>query len=288
MGTTTHKNWGGLRYNFLGINGPDSTLVWLTDYYKKYPAKKLIPLFDRIFTDILKPWYGQPHWEHIYPYCEHSPLILFPNIFECLEHELGISADTEIIQCDELGRKIINPFYFLKHEYPLRKGQSKLWYKAVTHGDLNMQNILLDEKENIYIIDFSETKPRNIIADFARLEPIFKIEMCSVTNEEELKEMLEFEQGLLQAETLGETPKFTYRGNDPMVEKAYRMICKLREYANVVTIFENDIIPYLIALLEWTYSVVCYTQLSTTKKKYALYSAALMCEKILDLEKGNA
>ncbi|MDP8227094.1 MAG: hypothetical protein P9L89_05595 [Candidatus Celaenobacter polaris] len=66
------------------------------------------------------------------------------------------------------------------------------------------------------------------------------------------------------------------------------MICKLREYANVVTIFENDIIPYLIALLEWTYSVVCYTQLSTTKKKYALYSAALMCEKILDLEKGNA
>jgi len=288
MGTTTHKNWGGLRYNFLGINGPDSTLVWLTDYYKKYPAKKLIPLFDRIFTDILKPWYGQPHWEHIYPYCEHSPLILFPNIFECLEHELGISADTEIIQCDELGRKIINPFYFLKHEYPLRKGQSKLWYKAVTHGDLNMQNILLDEKENIYIIDFSETKPRNIIADFARLEPIFKIEMCSVTNEEELKEMLEFEQGLLQAETLGETPKFTYQGNDPMVKKAYRMICKLREYANVVTIFENDIIPYLIALLEWTYSVVCYTQLSTTKKKYALYSAALICEKILDLEKGNA
>ena len=288
MGTTSHKNWGGLRYNFLGINGPDSTLVWLTDYYKKYPPEKLIPLFDRIFTDILKPWYGQPHWEHIYPYIEHSPLTLFPNIFECLERELGISADTEIIQCDELGREIINPFYFLKHEYPLRKGRSKLWYKAVTHGDLNMQNILLDEKENIYIIDFSETKPRNIIADFARLEPIFKIEMCSVANEEELKEMLEFEQGLLQAETLGEIPKFTYSGSDPMVEKAYRMICKLREYANVVTIFEKDIIPYLIALLEWTYSVICYTQLSTTKKKYALYSAALMCEKIIKLETERA
>ena len=288
MGTTTHKNWGGLRYNFLGINGSNSTLVWLTDYYKKYPPEKLIPLFDRIFTDTLKPWYGQPQLEHIYPYIEHSPLTLFPNIFECLEQELGISADTEIIQCDELGRKIINPFYFLKHEYPLRKGRSKPWYKAVTHGDLNMQNILLDEKENIYIIDFSETKPRNIIADFARLEPIFKIEMCSIANEEELKEMLEFEQGLLQAETLGETPKFTYRGRDLMVEKAYRMICRLREYANVVTIFEKDIIPYLVVLLEWTYSVVCYTQLSTTKKKFALYSAALMCEKILDLEKVNA
>ena len=288
MGTTTYKNWGGLRYNFHGINGSDSTLVWLTDYYKKYPAEKLIPLFDRIFTDILKPWYGQPHWEHIYPYSEHSPLQLFTSLFECLERELSISADTEKLQCDELGREIINPFYFLKHEYPRRKKQSKLWYKAVTHGDLNMQNILLDEKENIYIIDFSETKPRSIVADFARLEPIFKIEMCTIENEDDLKKMLEFEQGLLQPNQLGQVPPFIYDGEDPMVEKAYKMICKLREYANVVTIFETDIAPYLIALLEWTYSVVCYTQLNISKKKYALYSAALMCEKILELEKERA
>ncbi|MCD6330154.1 MAG: anti-sigma factor antagonist [Candidatus Cloacimonetes bacterium] len=288
MGTTTYKNWGGLRYNFLGINGSDSTLVWLTDYYKKYPAEKLIPLFDRIFTDILKPWYGQPHWEHIHPYVEHSPLALFTNLYECLERELGISADTEKLKCDELDREIINPFYFLKHEYPRRKEQSKLWYKAVTHGDLNMQNILLDEKENIYIIDFSETKPRSIIADFARLEPIFKIEMCTIESADDLKKILEFEQGLLQPNQLGQIPPFIYHGEDPMVEKAYKMICKLREYANVVTLFETDITPYLIALLEWTYSVVCYTQLNISKKKYALYSAALMCEKILELEQKKA
>jgi len=288
MGTTTYKNWGGLRYNFLGINGSDSTLVWLTDYYKKYPAEKLIPLFDRIFTDILKPWYGQPHWEHIYPYREHSPLQLFTNLFECLEQELGISADEKNLHCDELGRDVTNPYYFLKHEFPLRKEKSKLWYKAVTHGDLNMQNILLDEKENIYIIDFSETKPRSIIADFARLEPIFKIEMCNIDTEKDLKQMLEFEQGLLQAESLEAAPAFIYNGNDPMVKKAHIMICKLREYANTVTIFEKDIIPYLIALLEWTYPVVCYTQLSLQKKKYALYSAALMCEKILELEGKRA
>ena len=288
MGTTTYKNWGGLRYNFLGINGSDSTLVWLTYYYKKYPAERLIPLFDRIFTDILKPWYGQPHWEHIYPFSEHSPLQLFPNLFECLERELGISADEEKLHCDELGREIINPYYFLKHEYPLRKERSKLWYKAVTHGDLNMQNILLDEKENIYIIDFSETKPRSIIADFARLEPIFKIEMCNIDTEKDLKQMLEFEQGLLRTENLEDLPPFIYSGNDPMVKKAYTMICKLREYANTVTIFETDIIPYLIALLEWTYPVVCYTQLNIQKKKYALCSAALMCEKILELERERA
>ena len=151
-----------------------------------------------------------------------------------------------------------------------------------------MQNILLDEKENIYIIDFSETKPRSIIADFARLEPIFKIEMCDIDTEKDLKQMLEFEQGLLQAESLEVVPPFIYSGNDPMVKKAHTMICRLREYANTVTIFEKEIIPYLIALLEWTYPVVCYTQLNLQKKKYALYGAALMCEKILELEGKRA
>ena len=285
MGTTRHKKWAGLRYNFVGINGTESTLCWLTDYYKKYPAEKLLPLFDRIFTDVLKPWYGQPRWEHIYPYSKHSPLTLFTHLFETLEKEQGISPDDEKIYMKELRKEIINPYYFLKHDYPLRQGYSKLWYRGINHGDLNMQNILLDEKENIYVIDFSETKPRNIVSDFARLEPIFKIEMCNFDNEQELKQMLEFEQGLLRANHLDEKPSYTYHGKDPMVKKAYTMICRLREYANTVTLFEKDIIPYLIALLEWTYPVICYAQLNDYKKRFAVYSAAFICEKILSLER---
>ncbi|HHI88104.1 MAG TPA: STAS domain-containing protein [Candidatus Cloacimonetes bacterium] len=287
MGTTRHKKWAGLRYNFVGINGTESTLCWLTDYYKKYPAEKLLPLFDRIFTDVLKPWYGQPRWEHIYPYSEHSPLTLFMNLFETLEKEQGISADAETIVIEDLKREIVNPYYFLKHEYPLRTGYSKLWYRGVNHGDLNMQNILLDEKENIYVIDFSETKPRNIVSDFARLEPIFKIEMCNLDSKEELVHMLEFEQGLLEVNHLDEKPSYVYHGNDPMVKKAYTLICRLREYADTVTLFERDIIPYIVALLEWTYPVICYAQLNDYKKRFAVYSAALMCEKILSLERSR-
>ncbi len=285
MGTTRYKQWAGLRYNFVGINGTESTLCWLTDYYKKHTTEKLLPLFDRIFTDVLKPWYGQPRWEHIYPYSQHSPLTLFTNLFETLEKEQQISPEDEKLYIEELKKEIINPYYFLKHEYPRRQAYSKLWYRAINHGDLNMQNILLDEKENIYVIDFSETKPRNIVSDFARLEPIFKIEMCNFDSKEELTQMLEFEEGLLQIDLLNQKPPFIYHGNDPMVKKAHTMICRLRDYANTVTLFEKDLIPYLLALLDWTFPVICYTQLSDYKKRLAVYSAALMCEKILKLEK---
>lgn len=286
MGTASYGNWAGLRYNFVGISGPHSKLSWLTDHYHKRPAEELIPLFNTIFTNILKPWYGQPRWEEIYPYVDHNPLSLFPGILDDAQRELAISPDKETLHCPELNIELPNPFNFLKHQYPLRKGYSRLWYKSVTHGDLNMQNILLDERENIYIIDFSETRARNIVSDFARLEPILKIEMTHLKNKEDLKALLEFEMGLADASALNETPPFTYSGPDRMVEKAYRLICLLRTYANKVTIFETDIIPYLLALLEWTYPVVSYGGVSLLQKRFATYSAGIIVRKILELEKS--
>jgi len=35
---------------------------------------------------------------------------------------------------------------------------------------------LLDGEMNVYLIDFSETRPRSVVSDFARLEAIFMIE----------------------------------------------------------------------------------------------------------------
>jgi hypothetical protein len=185
---------------------------------------------------------------------------------------------------DELQREIINPYWFLKYGYKERENKSRLWYKCICHGDLNMQNILLDEIKNIYIIDYSETSLRNAVADFARLEPIFKFEFPRI-NPEELKNLVKFEEGLLCTSRLDELPPFTYSGTDPFIEKAYKMIIRLRQYAKVVTLFENDLIPYLLAVLEWTYSVVCYQSVDRTIKKYSATSAALICEKILQLEK---
>jgi hypothetical protein len=69
-----------------------------------------------------------------------------------------------------------------------------------------------------------------------------------------------------------------------MVEKAYRVICQLRRYAKTVTLFETDLIPYWLALLEWTYPVVSYGSVSRLQKLYAAYSAALICRSIQQQE----
>ncbi|MDQ1266226.1 MAG: hypothetical protein QG635_1378 [Bacteroidota bacterium] len=284
MGSAQYGEFAGLRYNFLGITGADSRLSWLENIYRERPVDELLPIFDKIFTDILKPWYGQPKLEMFQPYIEHEPAKLFKTICMDAERELGISPENETIECSPLNTTLPNPFHFYKYEFPKRKEYSMPWYKSIIHGDLNMKNIMLDEQENIYIIDFSETRNSNIVSDFARLEPILKFEMTRLETDVELRQLLEFEQALAKPNTLKELPIFLYSGNDPMVEKAYRMICRLRTYADTVTIFETNIVPYLLALLEWTLPVASYFSFPIIRKRLAAYSAGFICKKIFELE----
>src|SRR5690606_12629000 len=92
LGGAQEGSWAGLRYNFLGVNGPDSRLVWLRDHYLARPAADVLRLYETLFTQVLKPWYGQPKWEQVFLYREHTPLRLFPTLVETAEKVLGISA----------------------------------------------------------------------------------------------------------------------------------------------------------------------------------------------------
>jgi anti-anti-sigma factor len=284
LGDAQHGDWAGLRYNFLGVNGPDSRLVWLYDQYLHRSLGDITALFEQLFTRVLKPWYAQPKWEQVFLFRDHTPLRLFPGLFETAEGTLGLSADTPDFDCHELGIRLPNPFHFLRHEYPRRAAESRLWYTAVCHGDLNLRNVLVDERDNLYVIDFSETRPRNVVSDFARLEPVLKFEMTRPESEEELRRLLVFEAGLMSVTALDQPPPFRYDGSDPMVARAHAVITRLRRYADRATLFETDIVPYWLALLEWTYPVVCYRQLTLRQKRYAACSAALICRSILQIE----
>ena len=284
LGDAQHGDWAGLRYNFLGINGPDSRLVWLHDQMLQRPDAEGVALVEQLFTRVLKPWYAQPKWEQVFLFRDHTPLRLFPTLFETAEQVLGLSADVPDFDCHELGVRLPNPYWFVKHEYPRRAGESRLWYTAVCHGDLNLRNVLVDERDNLYVIDFSETRPRNVVSDFARLEPVLKFEMTNPESDEEVRRLVAFEEGLTSVTALDQPLPFRYAGNDPSVARAYSVITLLRRCADRATLFETDMVPYWLALLEWTCPAVYYRQLSLRQKRYAACSAALICRSILQLE----
>jgi anti-anti-sigma factor len=286
LGTAFFCDMGALRYNFVGIGGEQSQLKWLTNYFTSWPCKDLEPLFDKIFLQILKPWYGQPVQEMIFPYKDHDPtLTFFPQLCKTAEELFSLSSDEKYMTIEETGLKRINPYWFLKHEYPKRRDLGIPFFTSICHGDLNMQNILLDNDLNVYLIDFSETKPRSVVSDFARLEAIFMIEHSIVDKEDDLKKMIRFTSDFYNSLHMDQILDIQWDGKSPeIMERNLRLTLKMRKYAMGCTSGNSNIVPYYMALLEWMLPVVCYNSVSLPHKKLSAYITGILCEKIMECD----
>lgn len=286
LGTEFQGDKGALVYNFVGIGGEDTHLKWLTHYFHLENMEMLGPLFDKIFLQILKPWYGQPVKTTIYPFKDHDPtLTFFPHIYQTVIDLFSISADDQYIVTAESGRPILNPYWFLKYEFPKRREQGLSYFEGICHGDLNMQNILLDENMNVYLIDFSETKPRSVISDFARMEAIFLADNAPLENQDDMDAYLHFITNFYTADSLQDISEFTYAGrHQEQVQKQLALALKMRKYAFESVQGNSDIIPYYIALLEWVLPIVCYYSSSEMHKRLSMYICGLLCEKIYNIK----
>lgn len=283
LGTAFHCQIGALRYNFVGIGGEDTGLKWLTWYFHNMDIGSLKPLFDKIFLKILKPWYGQPVREKICPYDDHDPTkTFFPDLFEKAESILGIDARNVFFRIDGRPKDFLNPYRFLKEEYPLRRQWSLDYYTCICHGDLNMQNILLDNEMNVYLIDFSETRPRSVVSDFARLEAIFMIESYPMETERDFLEVLDHLTGFYRDTSFSDSkPDREWNGKLPeIMHRNISLTLKMREYAAFAARGEKTFIPYALALLEWVLPIVCYTSATVWQKRLSACIASLLCESL--------
>jgi len=285
LGTEFFGDFGALCYNFVGIGGEQTQLKWLTNYFDEWPAEKLEPIFDKTFLQILNPWYGQPVHEAIHPFLDHDPtLTFFSTLCETAEKVFSISSDESSFYVEEIGRKLVNPYWFLKHEYQRRRDEAVDYLTAICHGDLNMQNILLDQTMNVYLIDFSETKPRSVVSDFARLEAIFMVERSLLDSDEQMKAMIEFATRFYGTDRLDQLPANNYQGSGAdTIKKNVSMTLKMREYAIKSTGGNSNLAPYYFAMLEWTLPIVCYYSSTPNHKRFSMIVSGLLCEKVMEL-----
>ena len=288
LGTEYFGNTGALRYNFVGIGGEQTRLKWLTHYFNSWTIEQLEPLFDKIFLQILHPWYGQPIREKIYPFRDHDPTFtFFPQLCETAHNQLLISPDEQFFTIRETGQRLTNPYWFLKHEFARRRENPLEYYTSICHGDLNMQNILLDDDLNVYLIDFSETRPRSVISDFARLEAIFMIEHAPLGSEVEIDQYFRFISHFYGSVHMDTPPLNSYTGEHlNMVNRNVALTLKMREYAFKGVKGDPDSVPYCIALLEWVLPIVCYSSTDIAHQRLSMIVAGLLCEQIINQPNG--
>jgi len=147
-----------------------------------------------------------------------------------------------------------------------------------------MQNILLDNDMNVYLIDFSETRPRSLVSDFARIEAILMVDNAPLENEEDIDEYIKFISGFYNTVRLDELPENYYKGaHQDVVKRNVALTHKMRKYALNGVGGDTNPDPYSLALLEWILPIVCYGSASFAHKRVSKIVSGLICEKLMDI-----
>lgn len=121
--------------------------------------------------------------------------------------------------------------------------------KSLVHGDLHLRNIMVDESGHGWLIDFALVKERHNLYDFIKLEVYIRQMVLSQPQYEfSFADYLQFEAALLDNNEA--------EPDDPMLQKAYQVIQKVRELATLyVRDFEAE---YLPGLFLYSLAVVKY------------------------------
>ncbi len=284
LGRAAHGEAVGLRYNFVGVAGDASKLKTLQRRSLDGDDAGVQTLYRTLAEQTLRPWYGQARQESRPLYADHTPLRLFPALPQLAREVLGELMDAATLPCPALGRDLPNPWRFLAEQFPQRAAHSIPCKVAITHGDLNLNNVLVDERDNLYVIDFSETRERSVGSDFARLEPVFLIERESFAEQAQEAAWLRGMQALYGSAG----PWHDVPPELPGIPAAHRdFIAQLRQHAADYLGKDCAEEAYLLPVLEWTLPIIFYGNRPLRLRRASTYVAALIVERLLRQGSGR-
>jgi anti-anti-sigma factor len=270
-------DYGGILYTFVGIHGPQSRIFSLEEFYLAHTQMEVLEIFDILFRKVLRTWYGQPRLRDLPLYRLYAGILNYEGVKQWAESRYGISSKDEYLELPHGMGRSLNPLYFMEFIIPERLSWSWSVYEGSVHGDLNMKNVLMDDENNIWLIDFAMTAHSHILRDIAKLESVLKMEMIPIESEERLLLLLNLEHIFLRPKKLGEIPELPEELRDPDIEKAFTVVKQLRRYADSITLLDEDIRQYYLALLHYTLCIPAYASVNEYMKEYAWISSSLLC-----------
>ena len=281
FGKAAHGDYAGLRYNFVGIAGTNGKLQSLEAIYRSNDFDQALSIVEQTLTDILNPWYGQAKLSQVQPFHDHDMRAFFPTLPDNAESLLGIDPDRQFLSIEAIDRDVLNPYWFIKHRLDQVFDFTQQWHVSITHGDLNFNNILVDEKLNVYLIDFSETKARSVASDFARIEAIGMFQHTRIQNPDDETRILRVVDQMLKTNVYTPNETASHTGDDDLLTRALHLTTKVRSLAGKRVASHLDEAAYLLPLFQWVVPIVAFSNADQRQKRVAAYSAGMILERAL-------
>ncbi len=276
---------GGLRYFFANMNNTRTkTLQSLLKIILSGPLRadekkeKIGKVFSEIGGQLFSRLYQNPQTDRInlFQYYDFRPAYAEGTLIR-LENILGLDLSEQpeiLIPGTDFPEPLINPrrFYGRISEYLSRppREADMTW----VHGDLNLANLLSDEKDNFWMIDFFHTRTGHLMNDFAKMENDIKFILNPVSDAESFRKAVQTEW-ILNESGFGVLP-VAIRGDDIICF----IISELRRLLLSYAVSSPDYTDYRIALLRYSAHTLIFDECSEWQKKLAACSTCMLAHDI--------
>jgi protein-tyrosine phosphatase/nicotinamidase-related amidase len=268
---------GGLRYRYASMGaGPVRSFQSL--YQQQAPQDEINRVLEVALGEVLGKLYAAATLEPIDLLGSYDFSPRWTASVAASVALLTDSADADPLSVEGFG-EVASLVRFYDTDLPtLPRPIGQRYPVGFVHGDLNGQNILVDGRGNVWIIDFGRVRFGHALADFAKLENDLLYIMTPL-GREEAGQARQLAQALTDTDLgsdLGEAPASL---TAPALRRVWQTVAHLRAMAGSIGA-GSDPVGYRAALLRFAAHTLSFTEPSLLQRRWALCGASLLAEKV--------
>jgi serine/threonine protein kinase len=250
----------------------------LRTFFRTTSEREVLKAVRNLFSDTLGYWHSRRVEASLFLLTEYRRYLQWDRekVEKAIGRYLKEFAGQEEIVLEEPGLTFTNPLYLLDRIEQAQGSYLTHTYNVISHGDLSVTNILVDDRQNCWLIDFSSTGESHILRDFVELETSVKFD---AQPSDDLEGLCALEAALMAQRSLGQ--ELIWSHADPSIQKGFKTVRLLRQQAHhVVGPARIEMTEYYLGLLYHTLNMLRFleSQVNRQKKKCILYSAYLICQ----------
>ena len=275
QGQTQSHLLGGLIYTLVGT--PLEQCTDLTSFYQTHTAHDIIQTLRDIFMRTCRHWYenqgARQRHDLMTLYGDSLKLSVERLIQSLRTAELENWAGEENPTVPEIKRAILNPVEWLRQQATLASDISLCY----THGDLHGRNVLVDQNNQAWLIDFYRSGEGHMFRDIIQLESDVKFVLLEMAD---LRKLYQFEAYLLNAKYFDDRPTLPSSFREPELRKAFEVVQGIRYIAGKLIGVTSSMLDYYQGLYLQTLAIINLRHITPQKKRHAYLAASLLCERL--------
>ncbi|MEM8993995.1 MAG: response regulator [Acidobacteriota bacterium] len=269
---------GGLCYSLVGSGGESFTS--LGEALRRGTLDRRRQILENLFSSTCANWYSNCTREMIDLTEEYPENLRFSkgSMREAFEKSRAMIQGSETLKLQRLkvDRAFSNPLDLLDLSLTFDT------FRCTTHGDLNGDNVAVDDGGSTWLIDFQRTGPGHVLRDFAQLDAALRLRLL-LPAEATLEERLALEEALLECDRFAELSELRLESDNPRLSDTFELCLFIRSLAGkqLASKVRDDFREYQAASFFHSINFVRFFDNSRALREHAFLSAALVAGKLM-------